>query len=393
MSNYEIAQRMQQIPFSPIRKIFERVNQLKQQKHPVIHLEVGRPDFDTPEHIKHAGANAMERGQVHYTSNYGIEPLRQAISEKLARDNQVFVNPDNEVIVTAGVSEAIMISMMALLNPGDEVLIPEPLFPCHTMSAEMAGAVVVPVPVFAEHGYKPQVTDLMARVTDKTRMMVLTTPGNPTGVVLDRETLGELAQFAIDQDLLVLSDEIYEKLIYEGHHHLSIASFPGMHSRTLTCNGFSKSYAMTGWRLGYVVGDKHLIDALIRIHQYTVVCTTSFSQWGGVAALNGPQQPMLDMVDELDSRRQLLMRELDQIPGVKYVYPQGAMYLYCDVSGLTDDAFELAEALLEQAYIALVPWDKKHIRISYGNTYDNLQQAMHRFQAYVHTHCGSVEAC
>ncbi len=378
MPSHRVAQRMTQIPFSAIRQMFERVSDLEMQGHEVIHMEVGRPDFETPEHIKQACARALNDGQVHYTSNYGIPLLREAISDKLKRDNQLDYDAKSEVIVTAGVSEGIVLTMMALLNPGDEVLIPEPLFPAYKMAAHMAGAVVVTVPAEAKNDYQPTRADLDARLSPRTRMLVVTTPGNPTGVVINPLTLLRLADFATENNLLVMSDEIYEKLIYDQRLHISMASLPGMRQRTITLNGFSKSYAMTGWRLGYVAADVRLIQAMVRIHQNSVVCANSFAQWGGVAALDGPQAPLEAMVKELDRRRLLMIEQLQQMPEVSFVRPQGAMYVFADVSKVTDSAYQLADDLLNQAHVAVVPWDKQHLRLAYGNSYENLQVALQR---------------
>lgn len=379
----QIAERMNRIPFSGIRTIFERVNCFEQEGTPVIHLEIGRPDYDTPGHIKQAGYRALDDGQVHYTSNFGILPLREAIARKLKYDNQLDYDPKTEIVVTVGVSEGIMMSMMALLNSGDEVLIPEPLFPCYVMTARMAGAIPVAVPVYAENEYQPARADLEARLSQRTRMLVVTTPGNPTGVVLSESTLQDLADFSIENDLLVMADEIYEKLIYDNRRHISIASLSGMRSRTITLNGFSKSYAMTGWRLGYVAADAQLIQALIRIHQYSVVCTNSFAQWGGVAALEGSQVCVQTMVEEFNRRRLLVIEQLQNIPGLSFPRPQGALYVYIDVSRLTHSAYQLASDLLEQAHVAVVPWDQQHIRISYGNSYENVKVALERMRYHL----------
>ncbi len=377
-----VAKRMGQIHYSGIRTIFESVSQLERQGYPIIHLEIGQPDFDTPEHIKQAAYNALYEGQVQYTSNYGILPLRRAIASKLKRENALIVDPETELIVTTGVSEAIMITMMALLNPGDEVLIMEPLFPCYPMSVRMAGAVPVSVPTYAVNNYQTLRSGLEGLVTLRTKMLVLTTPGNPTGTLLNMETLRELADFSIQHNLLVVADEIYEKLIYDGSSHISIASLPGMGRRTLTLNGFSKSYAMTGWRLGYVAADKSLIQALVRIHQYSVVCSTSFAQWGAVAALEGTQEPMRQMVAELNRRRLMLIEALNKIPDLSFCRPQGAMYVYIDVSQIAEDAYVLAEELLYCAHVAVVPWDSRHIRISYSTSYDDIKIAMEKMQNF-----------
>ena len=377
-----IAKRMEGIPFSGIRHIFERVQRLERESKSIIHLEIGQPDFDTPDHIKQAKSKAIDDGLTHYTSNYGIMPLREAISKKLKQDNNLQFSPENEIIVTLGVSEAIFISMMALLNPGDEVLVLEPLFPNYLMAARMVGAIPVPVPVHQENNYQPDITDLKQRLTSRTRMLVITTPGNPTGALFDEYTLQSLADFSIENDLLVMSDEIYEKLIYDNCRHLSIAGLPGMRSRTLTLNGFSKSYAMTGWRVGYVAADESLIQALIRIHQYAVVCANSTAQWGALEALEGPQDGLKSMVDEFDRRRLLVIDRLSEAPGISFPRPQGAIYAYIDVSRLSADAYRLADDLLLQARIAVVPWDKRHIRISYGVSFESLEIALERFHEF-----------
>jgi aspartate/methionine/tyrosine aminotransferase len=374
----QAADRMGQIPFSGIRKMLEKVKRMEQQGKVAIHLEIGCPDFDTPEHIKQAAFQAMCDGEVHYTSNYGIAPLRTAIAEKLLRENGMAYDPSAEIIVTAGVAEGITATMMALLNPGDEVLIVEPLFPSYVMAARMAGAIPVAVPVTAENGYQPRRGELERCLTRRTRMLVVITPGNPTGVVLDETTLTMLADFAIQYDLLVVADEIYEQLIYDGRRHISIGALPGMRCRTVTLNGFSKSYAMPGWRLGYIAADAALVCSIIRIHQYAVVCANTISQWAGVAALTGPRQCLTEMVAEFDHRRRMVVDQLRQIPDISFPNPQGALYVYVDVSELTCDARQLADELLEKAHVAVAPWDKKHIRLSYANSFDNLKEAMER---------------
>ena len=277
-----VADRMSTIPFSGIRKMFEEVTRREKLGEKIIHLEIGRPDFDTPVHIKEAAKRAIDGGNVHYSSNYGIPELRDAIAKKLKRDNDLTYDPANEIVVTVGANEAVLITMMGLLNPWDEVLIPDPCWLHYFYCAQMAGAVPVSVPLREEKGFNPDLRDFRARLTSKTRMIVINTPNNPTGAVFGREVLEELAQLAREKDLFVISDEIYEKMVYEGNRHESIGGFPGMRDRTLTINGFSKIYAMDGWRLGYVAAPKEIMSALIRIHQYTTVCATTFAQWGAV---------------------------------------------------------------------------------------------------------------
>lgn len=376
------AERMQEIPFSTIRSLFERASQLEIAGQPIVHLDIGRPDFDTPQHIKQASVKALNEGHVHYTSNYGLLPLRQSIAKKLKNDNALSINPDNEVIVTAGVSEAIVISMIALLNPGDEVLIPGPLFPAYAMAARMAGAIPITVATHPENNYQPTQHDLQAVLSNRTKMLIVITPGNPTGVVFDIETLKMLADFSTSHNLFVLSDEIYEKLIYDNHTHISIASLPGMQQRTLTLNGFSKAYAMSGWRLGYVAGDVNLIQVLLRIHQNTTVCANTPAQWGAIAALDGSQISTQAMIHEFDRRRKLLIEQLNTIPNISFPRPEGAMYIYINVSKLSDDAYHLANQLLEKAHTAVIPWDREHIRIAYGNSYENLAIAIQRMRNF-----------
>jgi aminotransferase len=374
----QTAKRMERIPFSPIRKIFEAVNNREKQGEKITHLEIGRPDFDTPAHIKTAAKKALDEGKVHYVSNFGLPELRLAISRKLKSENNMTYDPEAEIIVTVGASEAIFAAMMALLDPGDEVLVPEPFFPNYLMCAHMAGAKPVGVPLRAENGYNPDVEDYKRLLTERTRMMIVTTPGNPTGTALTPEALSKLSRFACQHDLFVVADEIYEKMVYDDSHHLSIGSLPEMRDRTLTVNGFSKSYAMTGWRLGYVAAEAQLIAAVVRIHQYTVVCANSFGQWGALAALDGPQNCVAEMVSEFDRRRQMMIKRLSAMPRISFERPTGAFYIYIDTSGLGKSAHEIAQYLLDRAGVAVVAWDQSHIRISYANSYDNLAEAMDR---------------
>ena len=374
------ADRMRNIPFTPIRKIFEAANLKEAAGEDIIHLELGRPDFDTPAHIKAAAAEALSNGRVHYTSNYGIPELRQAIAEKFKADNGLDYNPDNEIIVTVGVTEGILMCMMALLNPGDEILIPTPSFPCYMRGAFMAGAEPVSVPLPEANNFVPTADIFRERITEKTRILAINTPNNPTGAIFSREILEELAALAIEKDLIVISDEIYEKNIYDGAKHFSIAALPGMKERTITLNGFSKSHSMTGWRLGYIGASAEMVAVLIRIRQYATVCPTSFAQWGAVAALNGPQQEVATMVAEFDRRRLMVVERLRQMPGISFVKPQGAFYVFVNISRLGRPAQEVAYGLLDEARIALVPWGTDHIRISYANSYENLSRAMDRLE-------------
>jgi len=383
----QTADRMNSIPFSEIRKIFEEVARREKDGEKIIHLNIGRPDFDTPAHIKEAAKKALDEGKVHYASNWGIPELREAISQKLTRDNNLSYDPANEIIVTVGANEAILIAMMGLLNPGDEILIPDPCWLHYFYCAQLAEAVPVSVPMKEENGFIPRIEDFKSRLTDKTKMIVITTPNNPTGSVYSEEGLQEVADLAKEHDLFVLSDEIYEKMVYDGRLHISIGCLPGMRERTITVNGFSKAYSMTGWRLGWVSVDKALASALIRIHQYTTVCTTTFAQWGAVAALTGPQTDLEMMVTEFDRRRNLVYSALDSMPGISTGKPGGAFYIFPNIKGLGKTADEITNYLLDEAKIAVVPgpvfgdYAKDYIRLSYANSYENLEIAMDNMNA------------
>jgi aspartate/methionine/tyrosine aminotransferase len=380
------AGRMETVPFSGIRKMMERAQQLDREGKKVIHMEVGRPDFDTPDHIKQAAIRALNDGVVHYTSNYGLPSLRSAIAGKLHRDNGLDFDPLSEIIVTAGANEAIFMALMSTLNPGDEVLVPDPSWLNYFHCISMAGGRAVSVPLREENGFKLDPEDVARAITPRTRMLLVVTPHNPTGAVLSKDDLKALASLACERNLLVLADEIYEKLIYDGAEHHSIASMPGMWERTLTVNGFSKAYSMTGWRLGYVAGPRELIDILIRVHQYTAVCATSFAQSGAVTAYQGKQDCVEDMRREFARRRTLILDRLERMRGIECVHPDGAFYVFPSIHGLRRPSEEVATQLLEDALIATVPgsafgkYGEGYLRLAYSNSYENIDEAMNRME-------------
>jgi len=384
-----VAERMGAIPFSGIRKVFEEIVRREKNGERIIHLEIGRPDFDTPVHIKDKAKWALDEGHVHYTSNSGLPEFREAISQKLQVDNGLEYNPSNEIIVTIGANEAVFIAMMALLNPGDEVLVPSPCWTHYYQCARMSGAVPTPVPLKRENDYLPLVEDLEQCLTSRTKMLVINSPHNPTGAVYDETCLKQLAEFAKEHNLFVLSDEIYEKLIYGTVEHVSFASLEGMFERTIVVNGLSKNYAMTGWRLGYTAAPRALSEAMLRVHQYTSVCATTFAQYGGVAALTGTQDSVELMVQEFDRRRIMVCERLKSMQGVSLVTPRGAFYALPDIGELKIDPKEFALYLLDEAKIAVVPgeafgdFSTGVIRISYANSYENLEKAMDRMKTAI----------
>lgn len=378
------ATRLEEVPFSGIRIIFEEAQRLAAEGKQVIHLEVGRPDFDTPDHIKEAAKRALDEGKVHYTSNYGIPDLRLAIAEKLERDNGLSYDPDGEIIAVVGAVEAVFVAMMSLLNPGDEILVPDPSWLNYFHCARMAGARPVSVPLLEEEGFRLNPDRVRNAITPRTRGLVVISPHNPTGSVLEDSALSELADIVLEHDLFVISDEIYEKLIYDGLQYRSIASFPGMQERTVLINGFSKAYSMTGWRLGYLAVSRAFADVLIRLHQYVTSCATSFAQLGGIAAYRGSQECVGQMVNEFDRRRQLVLRELNGMDGITCTHPLGAFYAFPSIRSFDRTSEEMAHILLQEAHVALAPGSafgehgEGYLRISYSNSYQNLEEALRR---------------
>ena len=377
---------MKAVPYSGLRKMMLRADELQGEGKPVIHLEIGRPDFDTPEHIKAAARRALDEGKVHYTSNYGVPELRRAIAGKLRSENGLEFDENGEIAATIGANEAVFLAMMAFLDEGDEVLVPDPSWLNYFHCITLAGGVPVSVPLRAENGFRMDPEDVARLLTPRTRMMVVMSPHNPTGAVLDRSRLEALAALARERDLLVLADEIYEKMVYDGAAHHSIGGLPGMRERTLLVNGFSKSYSMTGWRLGYVAAPRDLIDVMIRVHQYTVMCPTSFAQYGAVAAYEGPQDCVQDMRREFARRRELILRRLQAMEGIDCPVPEGAFYAFPSVRRLGVSCQKVAEHLLEDAYIATVPgsafgrYGEGYIRLAYSNSYENIEEAMDRME-------------
>lgn len=390
------AQRSQQIPFSSIRKVFEKARAMEAKGISVARMEIGRPDFDTPKHIKEAAVAAMEAGHVHYAPNKGIEELRQAITQKLLLDNAVRVDSETGIIVTVGCKEAIILALLAFLDPGDEVLIPDPCWDTYLHSTTFLGGTPVTVPLRPENHYQPDPGDFEKKITKRTKILVIVSPSNPTGAVYAQEVLEQLADIAIRHDLIVISDEIYEKLVYDGAKHTSIASLPGMAERTITINGFSKAYAMDGWRIGYAAGPERLISPMIKVHQYTTNCVTTFVQHGAVAAYTGTQEPLEEMRAEFDRRRIALTRRLSEMPGVTAVEPQGAFYVFPRFDGIGMDSAALAETILQEAMVACVPGDvfgiegQSHVRFSYATSYDSIIAGMDRLRAALERLHGSA---
>lgn len=375
---------MAEVEFSPIRKVFEVARKLEAQGEAVINLGIGRPDFDTPLHMKEAAKAALDEGFVHYTSNYGDAALLKAIADKLEKDNGITVDVSDEIIVTIGASEAIFYAMMSFINPGDEVIIPTPSWVNCPYCTNMAGATPIEVPLRIENDLVLDPDDVAEKIAPRTKMIIITNPHNPTGAVIDQERLLEIGRLAEMHNLIVLSDEIYERLVYDGAKAFSLASAPGLRERVITVGGFSKAYSMTGWRLGYVAAPHELTRVMVRIHQYATTCATSFAQKGAIAALTSPQDCVKSMVQESDRRRRLIVSRLNEIPGFRCPLPKGAFYCFPSIKELGLSSQELSEYLLHECLVASVPGSafgkagEGFMRFSYANSYENISVAMDR---------------
>ena len=366
-------------------QVMNKARALKQQGIDIMDLGGGDPDFDTPEHIQKAAIESMKSGFTHYVASSGIPQLRKAIAKKLATDNGVDVDPDKGIIVTPGGKMALYASIATLLNEGDEVILPEPAWVSYPPIIKMAGGVTVPVNLTAENGFSLTAEMLNEKITSKTKLIIINSPSNPTGKVLTRRELEIIAAAAKANDLYVISDEIYEKIIFDGREHISIASLPGMAERTLILNGHSKAYAMTGWRLGYVAGPAAIIKEIGKIQEQAVTCAPSFVQVAGVAALEGPQDCVAAMTAEYERRRNFFVDMLNDIPHVTCFKPEGAFYAFSKFD-LGLDSIKLADMLLEKARVAGTPGSafgdigNGHVRFSFASAPEVLETAAKRIK-------------
>lgn len=380
-----VARRVADTPFAGIRKVFEQAARLEAQGHKVIHFEIGRPDFDTPAHIEQAAVDALERGMVHYTPNAGVPKLREAIADAIFAYKGVKYDPHSEIIVTAGGQEAMFLSLQCLLEPGDEVLIPDPGYSQFSSAVNLLGGVAVPVPALLTENARPDLEAARSLVTPKTRAIIVNSPHNPTGGVLSDEQLAEICRFADEHDLLILSDEAYDRLIYDDARFLSPAAFPEMKKRTFIWGSLSKTYAMTGWRIGYLAAPAPVVDACIRIQQNLLLSLCSFAQAGAVAALQGAQDCVAAMLREFAERRRIVLDALAAIPGLACpTTPQGAFYVFLQHQVREMDSQAIAEILLERGKVALVPGasfgsrGEGYLRLSYAASAEDCRAGMKR---------------
>ena len=375
--------KVERIPASGIRRFFDLVSGVEG----VISLGVGEPDFVTPERFREAAIRSIKEGRTKYTSNYGIQPLRQAISEHTARLRGVTYEPEGEILVTVGVSEAVDLALRATLNEGDEVIIADPSYVAYVPGIVLAGGVPVPVATVEEHDFRLRPEDVARAITPRTRAILLGFPNNPTGGVLTEDDLRGLARLADEHDLLVYADEIYDRLVYGGEHR-SIITLPGMRERTVYLAGFSKSYAMTGWRVGYACAPAEVIEQMMKIHQYTVMCVPTAAQYAALEALRTGEDEVRRMVGEYDRRRKVMWRRFNEM-GLQCFEPRGAFYCFPNITstGMTDDEF--AERLLVEEKVVTVPGNafgergRGHVRACYATSLEKIEEACDRIARFV----------
>ncbi len=368
---------------SGIRKFFDIVSEMKD----AISLGVGEPDFDTPWHIRDEGIYALEKGKTFYTSNSGLKELREEICNYLKRKQNIAYDPMSEVVVTVGGSEAIDIGLRALINPGDEVIIPQPSYVSYEPCAILAGAKPVVINLKAENEFRLTAEELKSAITENTKVLILPFPNNPTGAIMERGDLEEIAKVVKENDIYVMSDEIYSELTYKGEH-VSIASIDGMKERTILINGFSKAYAMTGWRLGYACAPKEIVKQMTKIHQFAIMCAPTTSQYAAVEALKNGDEDVKTMRDEYNRRRRFLMNAFKEM-GLDCFEPYGAFYVFPCIKEFGMTSEEFATRFLEEERVAAIPGNafgdsgEGYLRISYAYSLDNLKIAMERLKHFV----------
>lgn len=379
-----LSEKIVTIPPSGIRKFFDIVSEMKD----AISLGVGEPDFDTPWHIREEGIYSLEKGRTFYTANAGLRDLREEIHNYLERKYEVSYHPDKEIMVTVGGSEAIDIAMRAMLDPGDEVLVPQPSFVSYVPCAILAGGVAVPIELEEKDEFRLTPEKLLEKITPKTKLLVMPFPNNPTGAVMRREHLLEIARIVKEHDLFVISDEIYSELTYGEEAHVSIASLPGMKERTVLINGFSKAFAMTGWRLGYACAPEVILKQMLKIHQFAIMCAPTTSQYAAIDAMKNSDDDVSHMRESYDQRRRYLLHAFEEMR-LECFEPMGAFYTFPSIKrfGMTSDEF--ANRLLQEEKVAVVPGTafgdsgEGYLRVSYAYSLKSLKEALGRIERFV----------
>lgn len=378
----KLAERMSRLGTETAFEVLAKAKALEAQGREVVHLEIGEPDFDTPKHIIEAACEALHSGYTHYTPSAGIPELRAVIAEDTSRTRGIPVEAEN-VVVTPGGKPIMFFTILALAEPGDEVIYPNPGFPIYESMINFTGAKAVPIPLREEYEFAFDMDEFRKLITDKTKLIIINSPHNPTGGILSKETLAEIAKISMERDIPVLSDEIYDRIPYEGEFH-SIASVPGMQERTIILNGFSKTYAMTGWRLGYGVMPKDLAVHITRLMTNSNSCTNAAAQMAGIAALTGPQDEVDRMVAAFKERRDVIVKGLNEIPGVSCILPKGAFYAFPNITATGMKSKAMADYLLNEAGVATLAgtsfgaYGEGYLRLSYANSIANINKALER---------------
>lgn len=378
-----LSDRVQAVRPSGIRKFFDLASTMKD----VISLGVGEPDFETPWQVRRAGITSLEKGRTFYTSNWGLQQLRDEIAGLALRRYDLFYDPQDEILVTVGGSEAIDNALRAFISFGDEVLIPEPCFVCYTPLTTLAGGVPVAIPTVAEEGFKLTPERLRAAITPRTKALILPYPNNPTGAIMNRQELQAIADVLRDTNIVVLSDEIYCMLTYQGEH-VSFAQIDGMRERTIVIDGFSKSYAMTGWRLGWAMGPRELMKSICKIHQFGIMCAPTTAQFAGIEAIRTGDDDIVHMRSQYDIRRRFLVSELRSM-GLDCFEPHGAFYVFPSIKSTGLSSEEFCNRLLQEQHVAVIPGDafgqsgEGHVRISYSYSMGHLREACNRIRTFL----------
>lgn len=387
--NYRVPNtRMASIPLAGgIREILAKAESMERAGRSIIHMEIGRPDFDSPACAKQAAIRALQNGDVHYTDMAGTLDLRSAVAEKFKRDTGIHVDPDKEIIITMGAMEALLVSFLSILEPGDEVIIPTPFFSAYTDQLALTNAVAKLVPCKMENGFRLQVKDLEAAITPKTRILLLNTPSNPSGASLTRSDLEGIAKLAIKHDLIVISDECYEKFAYDSEH-ISIVTIPGMRERTITLSAASKTFSMTGWRIGWLVLPEELRRYALKCHQNVSTCGNSFAQAGVAEALRNAWDDVAFMIGEYKKRRDLIYSRLSKIKGFEVLRPDGAFYVFPRIKQMGMSSMDFCTYLLDEAGVSTVPgqafgMEDGYMRMAYCRPESEISEAMNRIEAAV----------
>ena len=383
----KLAERMSRLGTETAFEVLAKARRLESEGRDIIHLEIGEPDFDTPANVVQAGIRALGEGYTHYGPSPGLAEVRERIAEEVSRTRDISVTADN-VVVTPGGKPIMFFTILALVDEGDEVLYPNPGFPIYESMIRFVGGVPVPIKLLASRDFNIDVDEVASQITPRTKLLILNSPNNPCGSIIEKRQQEELADLAKEHDVIVLSDEIYIRFLYEGEHH-SVASFPGMRERTIILDGFSKTYAMTGWRIGFGVMPLELVEPISRLCTNSVSCTASFTQRAVLEAMDGPQDEANSIVAEFKNRRDIIVSGLNQIPGIRCAMPKGAFYTFPSVEDTGMSSREFADGLLEDAGVACLAgesfgeYGKGCVRFSFANSAENIERALERIEKFV----------